>query len=109
MDTEEWIDELSQSGEAQEVALRDLRAELESGLPYALSRWLSPNDPGFSLIQESIQEALLKVLEKLESFDGRSKFTTWVYKIAIHEALSELRRKRWQNVSLEELLHTEED
>ena len=41
------------------------------------------------------------------SFEGRSKFTTWAYKIAVRIALSELRRKRWQDVSLDSLLDRE--
>jgi DNA-directed RNA polymerase specialized sigma24 family protein len=32
---------------------------------------------------------------RLDSFQGRSKFTTWVHAFAIHVALSELRRRLW--------------
>jgi RNA polymerase sigma-70 factor (ECF subfamily) len=35
-------------------------------------------------------------------------FTTWVHKIAIRIALTELRRKRWQDSSLDEMLDNEE-
>jgi RNA polymerase sigma-70 factor (ECF subfamily) len=36
-------------------------------------------------------------------------FTTWVHKIAIRIALTELRRKRWQDSSLDELVDNEEN
>ena len=48
------------------------------------------------------------MLDNLDSFEGRSKFTTWVYKIAVRVALTELRRKRWGDVSLDEMLEVEE-
>ena len=98
------MDDLDAPGEAQEIALGDLRAIVLRGLRYALSKWLTPSDPEFeSLSEEVAQDTLLRVLESLHSFEGRSKFTTWVHKIAVRIALSELRRKRWRDVSLDEL------
>ena len=35
-------------------------------------------------------------------------FTTWVHKIAVRIALTELRRKRWQDVSLDEITESAE-
>lgn len=91
-----------------EEALKDLRAAIVKGLPYALSNWLSPSDPGFNdLIEEVAQETLLRVLSHMDTFEGRSKFTTWVQKIAVRLAITELRRKRWQDTSLDGLLDAE--
>ncbi len=101
---EQWIDDLSEPGEAQETALSDLRAIIMRGLPFALSKWLNPSDPQFeSLTEEVAQDTLLRVLDSLQGFEGRSKFTTWVHKIAVRIALTELRRKRWRDVSLDVL------
>ncbi|MFV1858462.1 MAG: RNA polymerase sigma factor [Anaerolineales bacterium] len=101
---EQWVADLSVPGEAQEDALSDLRSIILRGLPYALSNWLSPSDPQFeSLSEEVAQDTLLRVLDSLHTFEGRSKFTTWVHKIAVRIALTELRRKRWRDVSLDEL------
>lgn len=103
-DNQTWVNDLKTSGERQEEALADLRRIVRGGLPFALSRWLSPADPGFeSLIEEATQETLLKVVAKIDTFRGQSKFTTWVYKIAVRVALSDLRRHRWKDVSLDEL------
>ena len=54
------------------------------------------------------QETLLRVLDQLDSFEGRSQFTTWVHKIAVRIALTELRRKRWRDASLDELTENED-
>lgn len=74
------------------------------GLPYSLSKYLNPSDPHFDALAEEVaQDTLLRVLDNLKSFEGRSKFTTWVHKIAVRVALSELRRARWKDLSLDEL------
>jgi RNA polymerase sigma-70 factor, ECF subfamily len=40
------------------------------------------------------QETMLKVHRKLGQFEGRSRFTTWISRIAINEALMCLRKRR---------------
>jgi RNA polymerase sigma-70 factor (ECF subfamily) len=105
---ETWLADLKSTGEPYDEALGDLREIVQKGLPYALSRWLSSDDPLFQpLVEEVTQETLLRVLDQLDTFEGRSLFTTWVHKIAIRIALTELRRKRWRDASLDEL--TEND
>jgi len=106
---EEWLSDLRAEGETKNAALEDLRSVIHKGLPYALSRWLSPSQPQFeSLVEEVTQETLLRVLDQLDTFEGRSQFTTWVHKIAVRIALTELRRKRWRDSSLDELTENEE-
>ena len=106
---ETWLSDLHSTGAAREEALEDLRAVIQKGLPYALSRWLSPDLPQFnSLVDEVTQETLLRVLDQLDTFEGRSQFTTWVHKIAVRIALTELRRKRWRDSSLDELTENED-
>jgi len=106
---EAWLTDLRANGETRSMALEDLRAVIQKGLPYALSRWLSPDLPQFSsLVDEVTQETLLRVLDQLDTFEGRSQFTTWVHKIAVRIALTELRRKRWRDSSLDELTENED-
>lgn len=105
---EAWISDLQSDGPARDAALSDLRAVIQRGLPYALSRWVSSDDPLFSaLVEEVTQDTLIRVLEQLASFEGRSMFTTWVQKIAVRIALTELRRKRWNDSSLDEMLEVD--
>jgi RNA polymerase sigma-70 factor (ECF subfamily) len=105
-----WIADLKSEGEQKEAALADLRSVIASGLPYALSNYLSPDNPQFqSLADEVTQDTLLRVLDRLDSFEGRSRFTTWVHKIAIRIALTELRRRRWRDFSLDSLVSETEE
>ena len=88
------------SGE-QAAAVAALRERLHNGLRIALS---GRGDVGEAHLEDFAQESLLRVLDRLDQFQGRSKFTTWAQAIALNVAFTELRRKRWQDVSLEALL-----
>jgi RNA polymerase sigma-70 factor (ECF subfamily) len=91
-------------GEPRDSALAELHAILQKVLPRALANWLPSDSSRFdSFLEDTIQETLLRALDKLDSFEGRSQFTTWVYKIAIRIALNELRHRRWKEVSLDGL------
>jgi len=103
-ENQDWLTDLNSSGEPREVALADLHGILLRILPNALSRYLEPTSSHFDVFMEDVaQETLLRVLDRLDTFQGRSKFTTWVYKIAINVALSELRLRKWTEVSLDGL------
>ena len=93
---EEWLSALR--GPDQEAALADLRAFLVRGLRYALA---NRSDVDGQIREDFAQEALLKVLNALDTFRGESRFTTWAQKIAVNVAFTELRRLRWQDTSLE--------
>jgi RNA polymerase sigma-70 factor (ECF subfamily) len=43
---------------------------------------------------DAAQEALIAMVRGLDRFDGRSAFSTWVYRIATNASLDELRRRR---------------
>jgi len=104
-DNAEWMSALTSTGQAQEAALADLREILVSGLRRGLATWIDSHSPQLvSLAEEASQEALVRILAKLDTFEGRSRFTTWAYKVAIRIALTELRRKQWQDVSLDGML-----
>jgi RNA polymerase sigma-70 factor (ECF subfamily) len=103
-DNETWIKDLLAEGAQKEVALEDLHVILLRILPAALSRWLPSTSSHFeTFIEDTAQETLLRVMAKLDSFEGRSKFTTWVYKIGVHIGLGELRLSKWKETSLDKL------
>jgi RNA polymerase sigma-70 factor (ECF subfamily) len=85
----------------RDEALADLRVLLVRGLGAALR---SRSDVSREAVEDFAQEALVKVLANLSSFRGESRFTTWAQKISVRVALTELRRLRWRDVSLEEAL-----
>ena len=43
--------------------------------------------------QDATQEALIAIVRGLPSFDGRSAFSTWAYRVATNSALDEMRRR----------------
>jgi RNA polymerase sigma-70 factor (ECF subfamily) len=95
---QEWLAALR--GPGRNGALTDLRALLVRGLGYALAGRPGVDD---SALEDFVQDALLNILAGLDSFRGESRFTTWAQKIAVHVALTELRRHRWRDVSLDEM------
>lgn len=105
----QWVEELALQGSPQQsMALDDLRQYLRRGIFYYLSRERSDLS---SLVSEEIlqmaedfsQDATLRILANLDSFRGDSRFTTWAMKIGTRTAISELRRARYKDFSLDEL------
>lgn len=67
---------------------------------------------GFSLIvrmvnseedaEELTQDTLMKAFEHLSSFNGKSSFSTWIYRIAYNTALSFLRKKNVEQTVIDD-------
>jgi len=105
---EEWLVQLTPDHPQHQTAIADLRQILLRGLKRGLVNRVRTSALEFDgLAEDFTQEALLKILEKKDTFAGRSKFTTWAHKVAVSIALSELRRKRWQDNSLESMTASE--
>ncbi|MDX1636602.1 MAG: sigma-70 family RNA polymerase sigma factor [Balneolaceae bacterium] len=96
---DEWIEELQ--APPNEAAIQDLRDILIRGLKPALSKYVDRELEQF--VEDIAQDALLKILDNVDTFRGESKFTTWAMKIAVREGLTELRRKRYDDISIEDL------
>ena len=59
--------------------------------------------------EDVMQDAFVKAFEKLDQFQGNSKFYTWLVRIAVNESLMRLRKRRTgKMVSIDEDLKTEE-
>ena len=101
---EEWLEDLR--GPEKDQAIADLREILSRGLFFALVNRV-PRNKLEPLVDDFAQDSLLRVLDNLDTFRGEAKFTTWAQKIAVRVALTELRRQRWKDISLEELLPEE--
>jgi RNA polymerase sigma-70 factor (ECF subfamily) len=98
-DNETWRRALNGRGPEQQAALSDLRAGLLRGLRQALSHRTGVGD---EFLEDVVQDSLVRILDRLAQFEGKSRFLTWAMSIAIHVAMSELRRQRWKDVSLDE-------
>jgi len=55
--------------------------------------------------EDVLQETFLAVVEKLHTFNGRSSFFTWIYRIATNASLMRLRKKK---LIFQDLLDNEE-
>ena len=105
---EEWVEALRSNGELQQAALEDLRKRLHRSIYYYLSqdrsdlRDLAPKELQ-AMAGDMAQDAVLRVMDNLDSFRGESRFTTWINKIGIRLAISTLRRARYKNFSLDDL------
>lgn len=102
----EWLDDLRSTGPRQAAALTDLRAHLSRATDFYLQRRDShlhglDETERQQLREDIVQDALVRVVNHLDSFRGESRFTTWAGKFAVHAAAAELRRARWRNVSLD--------
>lgn len=98
--TEDWVSRLRPDSDGRDAALGELRPILIRGLKSGLSR-RGPVDDAF--VEDMVQVALVRILERLDTFSGRSRFTTWAMSITIRIAYNELRRREWGNLSFDAL------
>ena len=56
--------------------------------------------------EEIAQDAFVKVFHALKDFKGDSKFSTWLYKIVYHTALSKIRKVKHEVSSIDENYYT---
>ena len=52
--------------------------------------------------EDVLQETYIKAFRALPDFEGRSRLTTWLYRIAVNEALMMVRKRKPQAISVEE-------
>jgi RNA polymerase sigma-70 factor (ECF subfamily) len=100
---QEWVAALQDA--QSDAAIADLRIILLRGLRYGMASYRVTEAD----LEDFVQDALVKVLRELASFRGEARFTTWAQKVAARVALSELRRRRWRDVSLHDLMAEHED
>lgn len=105
---DQWLADLHEDAPGRAEALEALRTRLERGVLYYLRNdrsdlsnltYVDLNQ----MAQDFVQDALLKILDNLDTFRGDAQFTTWASKIATRVAISELRRARYKDYSLDHL------
>jgi RNA polymerase sigma-70 factor (ECF subfamily) len=72
---------------------------------YRLARRMTETDED---AEDVLQEAFIKAFKSLSGFKGKSKFSTWLYRITVNLALMKLRRKKIDSISLDEPVATDE-
>jgi RNA polymerase sigma-70 factor, ECF subfamily len=105
---EEWLADLTGTPEVQAPAIEDLRKRLKRSILYYLSqersdlRSTSAQDLD-QMADDLAQDATLRVMNNLKNFRGESRFTTWANRIAVRMAISDLRRARYKDFSLDDM------
>src|SRR6187431_2035750 len=98
LDPDTLLTRLESSSEPErQAALGELRSLLRRALARSFARQFTDGD-----LEDLTQESLLRIHSRRASFAYRSRFTTWATAIAVNCALSELRRRRHGQVSLED-------
>jgi RNA polymerase sigma-70 factor (ECF subfamily) len=108
-DPPDWVAALASPGFQQDQALRRLHALMVKAAHHQVWRMRAMLPAvGASGYEElancAADDALTSLLAKLDTFEGRSRFTTWAYKFAILQAATEVRRQAWatREVSLDD-------
>jgi RNA polymerase sigma-70 factor (ECF subfamily) len=83
-------DELAAAASNGDRAALDLLLRRHVGLVHAVCRRVLGNADD---ALDAAQDALVAITRGIGSFDGRAKFTTWCYRVAMNAALDEARRR----------------
>jgi len=59
--------------------------------------------------EEMAQDTFIKAYQKLDSYEGKSKFSTWLYSITYNACISELRKRRIEFKSLDDRQISDQD
>ena len=98
LDNVDWPSRLREGSQNRDLAIQELRSYLLRGLTKSLTHRYG----GKIQIEDVAQVALVKILASLDSFQGRSRFTTWAMSIATRVGISELRRHYYRDVSFDQ-------
>jgi RNA polymerase sigma-70 factor (ECF subfamily) len=103
---EDWVKALSIPGPRQDHAMTSLHEMMLRACRYQVRRMRSMlagvgNERLEEIANQAADEAMMAVLNKLSTFEGRSRFTTWAYKFAILQSATEVRRHAWRNREVE--------
>ena len=101
----DWIRTLTATGREREAAaqrlhellLRAARSEVARRQPRGA--WNGSGDLD-DLATQAADDALVAILNKLHTYRGDSRFSTWAYKFALLEAATKLRRRPWHGREL---------
>jgi len=100
-DNAEWLRQITADASQRDGALADLREILLRGVRRSIADRSKVDE---SFLEDVVQDSLLRILDRLSQFEGRSRFITWAMSITLRVAMTELRRRRWRDESLNELV-----
>ena len=101
-----WVEALSTPGPRQDHAMERLHQMMLRASRHQVRRMRSTlagvgDERLEEIANQAADEAMMAVLAKLSTFEGRSRFTTWAYKFAILQSATEVRRFAWRHREVE--------
>ena len=101
-----WVEALSTPGPRQDQAMERLHQMMLRASLHQVRRMRSTlagmgDERLEEIANQAADEAMMAVLAKLSTFEGRSRFTTWAYKFAILQSATEVRRFAWAHREVE--------
>ncbi|HEX9019454.1 MAG TPA: sigma-70 family RNA polymerase sigma factor [Anaerolineaceae bacterium] len=101
--------DMKNSGAGREISLQALKAGDRAEFAALVERY-SPQIYRLALkilnntqdAEDVLQDTFIKALHALPEFEGRSSISTWLYRIAVNEALMLVRKRKPGEVSIDE-------
>lgn len=94
MDEQQLLLRLRDDSNTRERAFRELVEQYSEQLYWTVRHIVGTHQDA----DDVVQNAFIKIWNKLEDFRGESKLSTWLHRIAVNEALDHIRReKKHQN------------
>jgi RNA polymerase sigma-70 factor, ECF subfamily len=101
----DWLGGLTGTGAARNDAIRRLHELMLRAARFKLSRMGEASRLGQAradeIVHSSADEAVVAILARLSSFEGRSRFSTWAYKFAILHTATAVRRELWSHTAVD--------
>lgn len=101
----DWLGGLTATGVTRSDAIRRLHELMLRAARFQLSRMGEASRLGHAraeeIVHSSADEAVVAILARLSSFEGRSRFTTWAYKFAILNTATAVRRELWGRTTVD--------
>ena len=99
-----------------EIDESELIARIQAGDKTACDECIALHSPALNRLllrllgneqdaEDVLQETFLKAFRAIDSFDGRSSLSTWLYRIAYNAAMMRLRRPKARTISVEETMN----
>jgi RNA polymerase sigma-70 factor (ECF subfamily) len=100
--TRRWVEQLHRDHPHHQQAAAKLHAVLRRAAAHELHRRRGRlggvSGPEFDdVAQQCADDAMMKILARLDDFQGLSRFTTWAYKFVIFEVSNKVARHAWQH------------
>ena len=97
-----WVEQLRPDHPRHEHAAAKLHDVLQRAATHELHRRRGQlkalSGPEFDdVAQQCADDAMMKILARVDAFQGLSRFTTWAYKFVIFEVSSKVARHAWQH------------